>query len=94
MDMAVEQHEAQQELSCIGDIGSPDWHWDPSGTTYHSLDIPVDCDRGGVVGLVVEHTHSLEDFWPEPATNQFVGRLLVLSWFDSCAWDHTTIIIL
>jgi len=94
MEMVVVQHEAQQELSYIGDTGSPDWHWYLGGTTYHSPDILVDCNCGGVVGLAVEHTHLLGDFWSIPTTNQFVGKLRGFSWYDSCAWDHTTIIVL
>jgi len=69
MLMVVDRHEAQHELSCIGDTGSPNWHWDPSGTTYHSPDMLIYCDHGGVVGLVVEHTHLLWEFWPVPTTN-------------------------
>ena len=35
VEMTIVRREAQQELSDIGDVGGPGWHWDPGGTSYH-----------------------------------------------------------
>ena len=42
MEMVVDPGGAQHEFPGIGDAGSPDWHWDPGGTTYHFPCMSVD----------------------------------------------------
>lgn len=51
MDMVVDPGGAQQEFLGTGDARSPDWHWDPGGTTYNFPGIPVDYDLEGIVDL-------------------------------------------
>ena len=48
----------------------------------------------GIVGLAVEHAHSLGEFRLAPVANQFMGRLLGLSWYDICTRGHGVINIL
>lgn len=82
---------AQQEFPGTRDARSPDWHWNPRGTTYHFPIILVDYDLEGMVDLAVKRAPLLGEFWSAPIANQFMDRLLRLTWYDICTQDHGVI---
>ena len=94
MEMVVDLGVAQQELLGTRDTESPNWCWDPGGTTYHFPGMPVDNDLDGIVDLAVEHAHSLGEFRSAPVAKQFMDKLLELSWYDVCTRGHKVINIL
>jgi len=57
MEMVVDPGVAQHELPGTRDIESPEWHWDPGGTTYHFPGMSVDYELDGTVDLAVERAH-------------------------------------
>ena len=58
---------------------------------YHFPGRSVDCVLVGTVGIVGVHAHPLRTFWSAPVTNQFMGRLPRLSWYDIYPWDHRVV---
>ena len=51
----------------------------------------VDYDLEGIVDLAVERTPSLREFQLAPVANQFMDRLLGLTWYDVSTQDHGVI---
>ena len=94
MEMVMDLGGAHQEFPSTGDVGSPDWHWDPRGTTYHFPCIPIDYDLEGIFDLPVERAPPLGEFQSAPVANQFMDRLLGLPFYDDCTQDHRMISIL
>lgn len=80
MDLGV----AQQELPGTRDTGNADWHWVSGGTTYPFPSMPIDYNLEGTVDLVVERAPLLGEFRSTPVANQFMDRLLGLTWYDIC----------
>lgn len=94
MEMEVDPGGAQQEFPGTGDAGSPDWHWDPRGTTYHFPCMSIDYNRDGVVDLAVEHALLLGQSRSTPMVDQFMDKLFWFSWYGICTRDHWVINIL
>ena len=69
MEMVVDSSVVQQELSGAGNTRTPDWHWDPSGTTCRFPGRSIDYVLEGTVDLAVEHAHLLGEFWLAPVAN-------------------------
>jgi len=88
MEIVMDPSVAQQDFLCMGNTGTPDWHWDPGGITYHFLGRLVACVLEGTVGQAVEHVHVLREFGSAPVANQFMGRLPRLFWYDIHTRDH------
>ena len=84
MEIVMDPSVAQQEFLCMGNTGTPDWHWDPGGTTYRFPVRSADYVLESTVGLAVEHVQ----FRSAPVANQFMGRLPRLSWHDIHTRDH------
>ena len=55
MEIVMDPSVAQQEFLCMGNTGTPDWHWDPGGITYRFPGRSADYVLESTVGLVVEH---------------------------------------
>ena len=55
MEMAVNPGGAQQEFLGTRDVGSPDWHWDLGGTTYHFPCMSIDYNWDGAIDLKIEY---------------------------------------
>ena len=55
MMIVVDPSVVQQEFPGAGNTGTPDWHWDLGGITYHFPGRSVDYVLEGTVGLAVEH---------------------------------------
>ena len=94
MEIVVDPSVVQQEVLGVGNTGTPDWHWDPGGTTCHFPGKLVDYVLEGTVGLAVECAHSLGEFQSISLANQFMDRLLGLSWYNTCMRGHRVINIL
>lgn len=76
--------ELGRSFQALGMLEALDWHWYPGGTTYHFPGILVDCDLEGIVDLIVQCAPPLGEFWLAPVANQFMDRLLGLTWYDVC----------
>ena len=91
MEIVMDPSVAQQDFLCMGNTGTPDWHWDLGGITYHFLGRSIDYVLEGTVGLAVEHAHSLGECRSAPVANQCMSRHPRFSWYDTHIRDHEVV---